>query len=192
MSRNFANFKLGRTLRRYLVPGFVKTLYFFAKYRAVVSASADVQLCREIRFGKGTNIKAFCVIQTGSGTIHFGRDCAMNNHVKVYSGASSIRFGDYVRFGPNTTVIGSNRKVKDKDRLIIEQGYTERDIEIGNDVLFGANAVVIGANIGEGAVVGAGSVVTRDVAPYTIVGGIPAREIGRRESLSSTAPTEQK
>lgn len=59
-------------------------------------------------------------------------------------------------------------------------------IEIGADAFVGAQALVLpGITVGEGAVVGAGSVVTKDVAPWTIVAGNPAKEIGRRERLGA-------
>jgi len=55
------------------------------------------------------------------------------------------------------------------------------DIVIGNDVWIGYEAVVLsGVHVGDGAVIGARSVVTRDVPPYTIVGGVPAKEIRKR------------
>lgn len=55
------------------------------------------------------------------------------------------------------------------------------DCEIGNDVWIGCNAVICrGVHIGDGAVIGAGSVVTKDVEPYTIVGGVPAKVLKRR------------
>ena len=57
------------------------------------------------------------------------------------------------------------------------------DIIIGNDVWIGYEAVVMaGVTIGDGAIIGARAVVTKDVPPYTIVGGVPAREIRRRFS----------
>ena len=56
-----------------------------------------------------------------------------------------------------------------------------KTVVIGNDVLISINAVILsGVKIGDGAVVGAGAVVTKDVEPYEIVGGIPARHIGWR------------
>lgn len=59
----------------------------------------------------------------------------------------------------------------------------ERDIEVGNDVWIGAQALILaGVRIGDGAVIGARAVVTRDVRPYAIVAGVPARELRRRFS----------
>lgn len=56
------------------------------------------------------------------------------------------------------------------------------DIDIGPDAFIGARAIILpGVTIGEGAVVGAGAVVTRDVAPWTMVAGNPAKVIGHRE-----------
>ena len=62
-------------------------------------------------------------------------------------------------------------------------------IEIGADCFIGVNALILpGVVIGRGAVVGGGAVVTRDVAEWTVVAGNPAREIGRREMKTATAP----
>ena len=61
----------------------------------------------------------------------------------------------------------------------------QHSVTIGNDVWIGHGAVILaGRSIGDGAVVAAGAVVSRDVAPYSIVGGVPAREIGRRFEAS--------
>ncbi|WP_408636200.1 DapH/DapD/GlmU-related protein [Nocardioides mangrovicus] len=63
------------------------------------------------------------------------------------------------------------------------QGFVaDRRIVVEDDVWIGAGVTIVaGRRIGTGSIVAAGSVVTRDVAPWTVVGGNPAREIGRRE-----------
>lgn len=64
---------------------------------------------------------------------------------------------------------------------IDEQGISSAPVAIGDDVWLGAKSIVLpGVTIGDGAIVGAGAVVTGDVAPGAIVAGVPARVIGRR------------
>jgi galactoside O-acetyltransferase len=71
----------------------------------------------------------------------------------------------------------------------VEQGERRGPIVVGDDVWIGANATVLrGITIGRGAVVGANSVVTRDVAPFSIVGGVPARVIGHRGGAAKPEP----
>jgi acetyltransferase-like isoleucine patch superfamily enzyme len=68
-----------------------------------------------------------------------------------------------------------------KSQLINQQKHTSEPINIGNDVWIGANSTILkGVNIGDGAVIAAGAVVTKDVGAYTIVAGVPARKIGER------------
>ena len=75
----------------------------------------------------------------------------------------------------------ANHVYADPSRTIREQGHSAASIVVGDDVWIGAHAAILaGVTIGNGAVVGAGAVVTHDVAPYTVVAGIPARVIKRR------------
>jgi acetyltransferase-like isoleucine patch superfamily enzyme len=64
-----------------------------------------------------------------------------------------------------------------KDPLIVEQGYRQRGTRTGRDVLIRGGAVIFDCTIGEGAVIGAGAVVTKDVAPYQVVAGMPAKVV---------------
>ncbi len=64
---------------------------------------------------------------------------------------------------------------------MIDQPWIERDVHIGADVWIGANAVVLpGITIGDHSIVAAGAIVTKDVAAYSVVGGVPARVIMSR------------
>lgn len=126
-------------------------------------------------------VKPFAIIQTHTGNIVIGKNCAISSFNHLSTGEKDLILGDYVRLGPNVTIIASSRNFKKKNELIINQGYTHKGIQIGDDVLVGAGAVILdGCCIGQGAVIGAGSVVTHDVPAYTIVVGSPAQVIGER------------
>ena len=140
-----------------------------------------VQVSKNISFGRGTLVKPFSVIQESRGNIKIGKNCAINNFVQISATESTIVIGNNVRIGPSVTIMGSVSKFKNKNQLIIEQGYSTGGTRIGNDVLIGAGSIILaGCEIGNGVVIGAGSVVTKSVPPYAIVIGAPARTIGAR------------
>lgn len=94
----------------------------------------------------------------------------------VLRGQGGITIGDRVYFGPLVQVLAVNHVFEDPDLPMIEQGITAQGIRIEDDVWVGAGAIITdGVTIGRGAVVAAGAVVTEDVPPRTVVGGIPAR-----------------
>ena len=91
-----------------------------------------------------------------------------------------VTIGSHVNLAQGITVTALNHNFDDATKRIDEQGVSTRPVVIGDDVWIGANAVILpGVTIGHHAVVAAGAVVTKDVAPQTIVGGVPAKEIKR-------------
>jgi acetyltransferase-like isoleucine patch superfamily enzyme len=95
--------------------------------------------------------------------------------------AQLVEVGERVLLAPGCFVTDHQHGIAGGKR-IVDQGCTSRAVRIGNDSWIGAKAVILaGVSIGEGAVVGAGAVVTKDVAPWTIVVGVPARIIGVRQ-----------
>jgi acetyltransferase-like isoleucine patch superfamily enzyme len=173
---------LTRIAQRYLVPRLVKSVYFYLRYRCLISPQASVQLSDRITLGRGTVVKPYAVIINHSGRIAIGAHCAISSFNHISTGDEDLVIGDHVRIAPNVTILGADRNVKQRDTLIVNQGRSHKSTNIGHDVLIGAGAVILpGCSIGTGAVIGAGSVVTRDVAPYAIVAGSPARVIGQRE-----------
>lgn len=110
-----------------------------------------------------------------------GKECNIGQFNTIITKTRDVTIGDFVRIGPHVNIIASNRIYKSKDIPILKQGITEEGITIGNDVWIGAGSTILdGVNLGEGVVVAAGAVVTKDVPPYSIVGGVPARVIGER------------
>jgi acetyltransferase-like isoleucine patch superfamily enzyme len=170
-----------RIFQRYFVPSLFKSLYFYLKYGTLVSTKARVQLTSKISFGKGTVVKPFAVIQSTSGKISIGKNCAISSFNHLSTGEKDMVIGNNVRLGPHVTIVATTRNFENKSTLIVDQGYSDKGIIIGDDVLIGAGAIILdGCQIGEGVVVGAGSVVTSNIPAYKIVVGSPAKEIGER------------
>jgi len=95
---------------------------------------------------------------------------------------SGVTIGDYVMMGPNVSIYTKNHK-SEIDKPMIFQGFDEeKPVVIGNDVWIGANVIILpGVKIGDGAIIGAGSIVTKNVEKYTVVAGNPAKIIKRRK-----------
>ena len=92
-----------------------------------------------------------------------------------------VAIGSYCSIGPSCVIVGSNHLFEKRSELIKKQGMQSVGVILGDDVWVGANASILdGVTIGCGSIVAAGSVVTKDVEPYTLVGGIPAKLIGKR------------
>ena len=94
-----------------------------------------------------------------------------------------ITIGENVMMGPEVVIYQQNHRYDNLDIPMGEQGYTPMEsVIIGNDVWIGRRVMIMpGVHIGDGAIIGAGAVVTKDVAPYSIVGGVPAKVIGCRK-----------
>ncbi|MDR0509387.1 MAG: acyltransferase [Candidatus Methanoplasma sp.] len=109
--------------------------------------------------------------------ISIGDNVYFNRNVSI-TARDEVTIGNNVLIGPNVVINTGNHTFSDRDTLIVKQGHTSEKIVIGDDVWIAANAIILkGVNIGEGAVVAAGAVVNKDVPPYTVVGGVPARMI---------------
>ena len=92
-----------------------------------------------------------------------------------------VVIGPRTIIGFDTKIISSNHEIPSKDKSIFFGGSNPKNIIIGSDVWIGANCfITAGVKIGNGAVVAAGSVVTKDVKEFSIVGGVPAKLIRYR------------
>ncbi len=97
---------------------------------------------------------------------------------------ANVCIGDYVIMGPDVKIYSRNHAYADPSRPIAVQGKVVKRTVIGSDVWIGANVIVLpGVTVGDHAILAAGAVVTKDVAPYAIMGGNPARVIKFRDAL---------
>lgn len=112
--------------------------------------------------------------------VRLGNNLIFNRNVSI-TARKRVTLGNDVMLGPNVVINDSNHLFIDKDTPITKQGHTAEEIVIEDDVWIAANCVILkGVHIGKGAVVAAGSVVTKDVPPYAVVAGVPARQIKNR------------
>ena len=141
----------------------------------------------------GENSRILAMLETlgHGGRIDIGSHCFLGENTRIWS-ASSIKIGDRVLVSHNVNIHDSNsHSISAESRArhfeqIFSTGHPKiltdvstAPIIIENDVWIGFGASVLkGVRIGEGAIVGAYSMVTKDIAPYTIVVGNPARVIG--------------
>lgn len=102
-----------------------------------------------------------------------------NGHV-----AGKVTIGNNVLIAPDLIIYTVNHNFRDADRTIISQGSSaEQEVVIGNDVWIGRRVIILpGVHIGDGAVIGAGAVVAKDVPPHTIAVGNPIQFKGKRTS----------
>lgn len=120
--------------------------------------------------------------------IRIGRDSLLGE-MTVIRGQGGVTIGDRVYTSPMTQLIAVNHVFDDPGKPFVEQGITAEGILVEDDVWLGSAAVITdGVHIGHGAVVAAGAGVTKDVAPLTVVGGVPARVIKQIGSASHNEP----
>ena len=101
------------------------------------------------------------------------------NHNLVILDCNKVTFGDNVFIGPNCGFYAASHPI-DKD--IRKELEFSKPITVGNDVWIGYGAQIMsGVTIGDGAVVAAGAVVTKNVLPYSVVAGVPAKKIKERK-----------
>ena len=149
--------------------------------RARFGTGIAMQGCKNMSLADGVRIGRGCQLYAEGGTLDMGEDAALSPGVTVDASGGLIRIGKQVAIGPGTVLRAANHCFDSLEKPIMLQGHLYGEIVIEDDVWIAANCTITpGTRIGHGAVVGAGAVVTRDVEPYAIVGGVPARVIGSR------------
>jgi acetyltransferase-like isoleucine patch superfamily enzyme len=141
------------------------------------SVRMDILPFRKFTIGEASIIEDFSCINNGMGDIVIGHHCTIGlGNVLI----APVVIGDNVMFAQHVVLSGMNHGYQDIHTPPIYQKCTTATITVEDNCWIGANAVVTaGVTIGRHSVVAAGSVVTKDVPPYTIVGGNPAKILRR-------------
>jgi acetyltransferase-like isoleucine patch superfamily enzyme len=135
----------------------------------------NVSPINAFRLGKNSTIEEYCVVDNSVGEIIIGNDTRIGLRNTLIG---SIYIGNHVILAQNVVLSALNHQYSDVSVPIHLQGFTMRPIRIEDEVWIGANSVITaGVTIGKHAVVAGGSVITKDVPPYTVVAGNPARPL---------------
>lgn len=152
-----------------------------------------------VRIGSGVGFKHLETFEVGDGVFigaqayiqgRFDGTTKIGNHVwigpQAYFDARDLVLEDYVGWGPGAKVLGSSHTGWPMDRPIIETDLEIRPVRVEAWADIGTGAVLLpGVTVGKGSIVGAGAVVTHDVAPFSIVAGVPARFLRWRDDVPS-------
>jgi len=156
-------------------------IFHFPRYRILNALkSSYLRLIYRAKIGKR-------VVYYPGIWIFTGRNLSVGNDVDFAKGVlittdGGVSIGHRVLIGYGTQILSANHVVPPAPNRIFHSGHIKKPIRIEDDVWLGAKSIVLpGVNIGEGAVVAAGSVVTKDVPAFSYVGGVPAKVIKYRE-----------
>jgi len=131
------------------------------------------------KMGKNVFIMKSCRLLCPAG-ISFGKSVCINHHCDI-SGHGKLEIGNFVMIAPFVQIITANHGHSDWDKPMMGQPNQPKPVIIEDDVWIGTHATILpGVTIGHGAIIGANSVVTKNVHPYAIVGGNPANIIKYR------------
>ena len=132
------------------------------------------------------------------GTIFVGDDVSLGMRPTLIATRALIRIGNKVMFGPEVTIRGGNHTTTYVGRFMVDvrdsdkRPEDDKGVVIEDDVWVGTRAILLhGVTVGRGAIVAAGAVVTRDVPPYAIVGGNPAKVIRFRWDIDQIRQHEK-
>lgn len=168
---------LGTLLRNLAYRPFMKRLG-----AARIGTGVDFTAPGNMSLADGVRIGRHCILTAQNGELVMHERAAVSANVHLGADDGRIEIGPRTAIGTGTVLRAANHRVDRVDVPMMDQGHVPGEIVLDEDVWVGANCVIVaGVHVGKGAVVGAGAVVTKDVAPYAIVGGVPARVIGRRK-----------
>lgn len=178
----YDRFKFGESMFDYLMRRIlVKTLLKNVGNGIMIAPGVSFIHPETIEIGNGVFV--------GANTVMQGRKdgmCFVGNKVWIgpqsYFDARDLIIEDNVGWGPGAKVLGSEHTGLPADVPIIRTDLVIKQVRICNNCDIGVNAIILpGVTVGEGSIIGAGAVVTKDIEPYSIAAGVPAQVIKKRQ-----------
>jgi acetyltransferase-like isoleucine patch superfamily enzyme len=135
----------------------------------------------QITVGDLTQLERGVVLRAWGGSIILGTNLFVGEYTVIY-GHGGVTVGDNTLIAMHSRILSSNHTIPGRDGLIRNHPDVLLPTTIGKDVWLGAGVTVLGGvTVGDGCVVAAGAVVTKDLPPYSISMGIPAKVVRFRE-----------
>jgi acetyltransferase-like isoleucine patch superfamily enzyme len=186
LRNQMVNFRYARLLWRYLWRRWLTVagrrwetdgpVFFGRDLELEISRRGRVRFGRFVWVGDGTKIRCH------EGEVEIGRKTVIGQECTI-SAYRRVRIGEQCVIADRAMFIDFDHGVVEVERPIRLQGIYKRDVEVGANVWIGYGACVLrGVRIGDNAVVGTNSVVTKDVPANAVVGGVPARVLRMREA----------
>lgn len=162
----------GNFMRKFVYSKYWKHYNFIIPERVTFEGIRNIKL--GLNFRVCPDVKFFT---ENKGKIIIGTNFFANYNCFLHANLDDIVIGNNCLLGPDVLIINSNHSTDAKD-IIRNQKNISKKITIGNDVWIAAKSIILpGVTIGDGAIIAAGSVVNKDVLPFTFVGGVPSKYI---------------
>jgi len=158
-------------------------LYGDVSISSYISFDVSIRNTKNVYLGKKTEINKGVVLWAGIDKgIYIENHSQINPYVTIYG---DVKIGKYVMIAPHVMLAGGNHSFKFTNTpMIFQESTSKGGIEIKDDVWIGANSTILdGVKIERGAIIAAGSVVTKNVCAFDIVAGNPAKKINNRFDL---------
>lgn len=133
-----------------------------------------------IEIGSSCELRSFARLEADTGHIMLGDRCSVNPFCFL-NGFGGLTIGNDVRIASNAVLLSSSHRHDDVDVSMHSQGVERRPTVIEEDVWIGAHVVVTGGvRIGAHSIIGAGAIVLKDIPPFSVAAGVPARVVRAR------------
>lgn len=149
---------------------------------AVIEGRIEMDKDGIIEIGEKTRIRKWSCFKPYDGKIKIGKNCSINSFCH-FSGNGNISIGDNVLIAAQCVLVSANHRFDNLETPLWFQGETRAPIFIEDNCWLGAGVKVLaGVTIGHDSVIGAGAVVTKDIPPYSVAVGVPAKVLYDRRA----------